>query len=554
MSGKRIFSEALMSLRHRLSGFPSRSKERRIIMQETAALYGVSETTLYRALRDYNRPKALRRSDRGQPRLLPADELEAYCEIIAAIKIRTSNQKGRHLSTSESIRLLEEFGVETPKGFIKADAGQLKKTTVNHYLKQWGYDRNYLIRQPPAVRFQATHSNECWQFDLSPSDLKHVKEPLWLDKNRGTPTLMIYSVVDDRSGVAYQEYHCVYGEDVEAALRFLFAAMTPKPDTPCVLQGIPSTLYCDNGPIARSHVFQQVMHYLGINVQTHLPKGSDGTRVTARSKGKVERPFRTVKEMYETLYHFHEPQTESEANEWLSNFLIRYNTMQHRSEAHSRLEDWQRNLPPTGIRAMCSWDRFCTFAREPEHRKVGADTRVSIDGIAYEVDPDLAGENVVLWWGLFDSELYVEWRDKRYGPYRSVNAPIPLGRYRSFKKTKQQQRAERIVELAADIKLSRAALDNHPNAGTTLTAFAPAQEPPKTAFIDPDPFNEFTFPDRVAAKQAIAAELGTPLAKLNPEQLDTINRLVTETLNKRLIFEQIHAIFHSPLQGLHYVK
>jgi transcriptional regulator of acetoin/glycerol metabolism len=59
MSGKRIFSEALISLRHRLSGLPSRSKERRSIMQETAALYGVSETTLYRALRQHNRPKPL---------------------------------------------------------------------------------------------------------------------------------------------------------------------------------------------------------------------------------------------------------------------------------------------------------------------------------------------------------------------------------------------------------------------------------------------------------------------------------------------------------------
>jgi hypothetical protein len=36
---------------------------------------------------------------------------------------------------------------------------------------------------------------------------------------------MLYSIVDDRSGVCYQEYHCVYGEDVEAALRFLFNAL-----------------------------------------------------------------------------------------------------------------------------------------------------------------------------------------------------------------------------------------------------------------------------------------------------------------------------------------
>jgi hypothetical protein len=63
----------------------------------------------------------------------------------------------------------------------------------------------------------------------------------------------------------------------------------------------------DHGPVARSHVFQQVMRYLGIDVRAHLPQGEDGRRVTARAKGKVERPFRTVKEMRETLYYFHEP-------------------------------------------------------------------------------------------------------------------------------------------------------------------------------------------------------------------------------------------------------
>ncbi len=161
MSGKHISTEALISLRNRLSGLPSRSHERRSMMQEIAKLYGVSEATLYRALREYSRPKALRRSDYGQPRILATEEMETYCEIIAAMKIRTSNQKGRHLSTSETIRLLEEFGLDTPKGFIKVDPGQLKKATVNRYLKQWGYDRNYLVRQPPAVRFQAKHSNEC---------------------------------------------------------------------------------------------------------------------------------------------------------------------------------------------------------------------------------------------------------------------------------------------------------------------------------------------------------------------------------------------------------
>ena len=80
------------------------------------------------------------------------------------------------------------------------------------------------------MRFQARRSNELWHFDLSPSDLKEVEKPLWFEPGRGSPTLMLYSVVDDRSGVSYQEYRCVYGEDVEAGLRFLFNAMAPKPD------------------------------------------------------------------------------------------------------------------------------------------------------------------------------------------------------------------------------------------------------------------------------------------------------------------------------------
>jgi hypothetical protein len=42
-----------------------------------------------------------------------------YCELIAALKVRTSNKKGRHLSTGETIQLIEEFGVETSDGLIK---------------------------------------------------------------------------------------------------------------------------------------------------------------------------------------------------------------------------------------------------------------------------------------------------------------------------------------------------------------------------------------------------------------------------------------------------
>jgi hypothetical protein len=40
---------------------------------------------------------------------------------------------------------------------------------------------------------------------------------------------------------------------------------------------------------------------------------------------------------------------EEEANAWLMNFLVRYNAMEHRSEPHSRMEDWLANLPASGV-------------------------------------------------------------------------------------------------------------------------------------------------------------------------------------------------------------
>ena len=544
MPKKEIPTEAIVDLRRRLDQLPPRSKERRVLVQEVAQLYGISEDTVYRTLRENIQVRSVRRTDYGVPRVIPLQGLERYCEIIAAIKIRTSNRKGRHLSTVQAIRLLEEDGISTADGHVTAPAGLLKPTTVNRYLKKWGYDRHTLIRQPPAVRFQAECSNQCWHFDLSPSDLKHVKTPAWIEPGRGHPLLMLYSVVDDRSGVAYQEYHGVYGEDVEAALRFMFAAMSKKLESDLPFQGIPQMLYMDNGPIAKSLVFQKVMGYLGIDVRTHLPNGKDGRRVTARSKGKVERPFRTVKEMHETLYHLHEPETEAEANAWLMKFLLHYNSRPHRSESHSRIEDWVGNLPSNGIREMCNWERFCTFARSPERRKVGIDARVTVEGVAYEVEPDLAGETVVLWWGLFDNELYVEHRERRYGPFLPVDGPIPLHRYRSFKKTRTQKRADRIESLAKQLSLSKAARSRFLLPSEASDAVELKVQP----FVDPNPFQELTFSTVIAAKLAIAEYLARPLAKLTSEQMDYVDAVCASTLNKQEVMKQVRDFFN-PLPG-----
>jgi hypothetical protein len=548
-----IPTDSLLQLRQRLDRLPPKSPERAAQVAAVAQLYGVSSTTVYRALQTFQKPRAAHRADYGKPRRLPTVELERYCELIAALKLRTRNKQGRHLSTRRAIELLEQYGVETAQGLVRAPTGVLHKTTVDVYLRRWHLDQPRLIRQPPAVRFQAEFSNACWHFDLSPSDLKQVEAPLWIEPARGTPTLMLFSVVDDRSGVAYQEYRCVYGEDAESALRFLFNAMAPKPFLPeFPFQGIPGMLYLDNGPVSKSRVFNNVMDALKVVCQAHLPAGKDGRRVTARSKGKVERPFRTVKEAHETLYHFHRPQNEAEANLWLQRYLLNYNRQPHRSEPHSRLDDGLAHLPVAGFREMCSWEQYCRFAREPERRKVGGDARITVDGSLYEVDSRLAGEIVVLLWGLFDTELYVEFEGERFGPYAPVSGPIPLGRYRSFKKSVHDEKADRIRQLADQLGLPIAALAGEADLRLDESARAEAHLP-RQPFLAEIP--EDSFPNRITAKLAIADDLARPLVKLDPEDRAFIDQLLAETLVRHIVLARVREHFRTQnLLGDHHAR
>ena len=253
----------------------------------------------------------------------------------------------------------------------------------------------------------------------------------------------------------------------------------------------------------------------------------------------MERPFRTVKEAHETLYHFHKPETEAEANAWLSRFIDRYNAQPHRREPHSRMEDWVRNLPTEGLRQMCSWERFCAFAREPERRRVAGDARIRVEGAFYDVDPDLAGETVTVWWGLFDHELFVEFRERRFGPYRPSSGPIPLHRYRKPRASASQKRADRIGDLTSKLSVPRAALSGV-DGSLARAAVLPLRGQP---FVDPDPYGQFTYGSRLDALRGVSDLLRRPLARLAEGDLAFINALVERTLDKAAIEQAVQERF-----------
>ncbi len=191
---------------------------------------------------------------------------------------------------------------------------------------------------------------------------------------------------------------------------------------------------------------------------------------------------------------------------------------------------------------MCSWERFCTFARDPERRKVGPDARVTVSGTAYEVAHELADHEVILWWGLFDQELYVECGDKKFGPYHPVGGPIPLHHFRSFKKTTAEKRADSVEALAQHISVSSSYMNADNRPPEALLRKLP-KDVVFNEFQDPDPFQTKYFPSVYSAKVAISDHLGLPLGKLTVEDIAAIDHILTQTMEKKLVMEKIKAYF-----------
>ncbi|UAW63849.1 hypothetical protein KMZ15_07245 [Mycoavidus sp. HKI] len=65
---KQIPLDALLRLRQLLDRLPHKSTERSAQISAVAELYGISTSSVYRALKDFLKPRATHRIDYGKPR------------------------------------------------------------------------------------------------------------------------------------------------------------------------------------------------------------------------------------------------------------------------------------------------------------------------------------------------------------------------------------------------------------------------------------------------------------------------------------------------------
>lgn len=189
---KRPPGEALVDLRRRLSLLAPRDSARADVIARMAQAYGISPSTVYRSLRELTQPKSVRRADHGTTKSVPPPDMERYAEIVAALKMRTSNKKGHRLSTRRAIELLEDTGIETPEGLIKAPKGLLKRPTLDRFMRNAGYDHARITRPVAAIRFQAKRANE-----LTRAGRVAVSRSLAVEKKRVTLSTLIEALFYD---------------------------------------------------------------------------------------------------------------------------------------------------------------------------------------------------------------------------------------------------------------------------------------------------------------------------------------------------------------------
>lgn len=425
--------------------------ERNRILRKWAELLDCSTKTLRRGVCPQ------RTCGKGKRRI---EKIEEYVQIVFEIKKMPPEQVGEVI-TEQAIEIAIQNGLIPPSMKNRA-------STFDRVAREMGLTK----KTRRVQRFQADYPNELHHTDASTSKVFYIARELPDGdyvlklhagsksgyKNKPVPIRLrpwAYGLVDDHSGFYVGRYVAAYGETALDNLSFLSWAWAQNEDKPFF--GLPEKLKGDLGPMMRGDEAKDFFNRLGVKIDPSEPGNKE-------AHGKIERPWRTAWQRFETPY-FVQPDwkkfeiTLSELNRQFMIYQQKYNEMAHRYEKDiTRYQAWKRINLRGGAVAMPE-KALCTVAKRIE-RKVGVDGCITVDNKIYEVK-GLHDAWVYVYLGVFNDKIVVE--DKKTGSKYEVEdfTPNPVNVFTAHKETPHQK----AVKNACTLEAKNALYDTEDNPG-----------------------------------------------------------------------------------------
>jgi len=301
----------------------------------------------------YEGLKPSRRTDRGKSRKISYATGEAITHLCEEYDFKTISNLYRHL-LNEGIIESEHFTEVTLRNFLKANNISFDSQETR-----------------PRKAYEAPHINILWIADFMHGP--YVRE--------GKKKLKTYlcAIIDDYSRLITGAQFFLSEHSLSLQKTLKQAVLT---------YGIPQRFYCDNGKVFSSGYIHMVCAKLGTALIHSKPYDSP-------SRGKIERFFRTVRDMFIALLYI-ENKTFSldELNAAFSRWLLdEYNVNTHRGIGDTPMDRYLADMPNVAIKTIIPAEADHYF-HHAIFRTVKNDSTVTVDNVLYEVPAKYIGKKI----------------------------------------------------------------------------------------------------------------------------------------------------------------
>jgi len=311
----------------------------------------------------YEGLKPSRRIDLGKSRKISMPMGEAIRKLCDEYDFKTISNLYRYLLT-EGVIESENFTEVTLRNFLKSHNITFESQETK-----------------PRKAFEAPHINILWTADFMHGP--YVRE--------GKSKLKTYlcAIIDDYSRLITGAQFFLSEHSLSLQKTLKQAVLT---------YGIPQRFYCDNGKVFSSGYIHMVCAKLGTALIHSKPYDSP-------SRGKIERFFRTVRDMFiPNLYIEHKTFSLEELNAAFSKWLLdEYNINKHKSINDTPMDRYLADMPNVSMKTIVPAEADHYF-HHTIFRKVKNDSTVTVDNCLYEVPAKYIGKKIEIRYPLDNPE------------------------------------------------------------------------------------------------------------------------------------------------------